>query len=85
MGRTNPTFRDSARALEDQWGSYRRALRHRDQPHFDRLWEHVATYADAAGYHNEARNMDLVLVAIVLAQERRIAALEAEVEAVPGP
>jgi hypothetical protein len=60
-------------------------LRHRDQPHFDRLWEHVAMYADAAGYHNQARNMDLVLIAIVLAQERRIAALEVEIEAVPDP
>ena len=81
MGRTNLTFRDTARRLESEWGDYRRALRHRDQEHFDRLWEHVAATADAAGYHNRARNMDLVLVSIVLAQERRIAALEAAVEA----
>lgn len=81
MGRSNPTHRDSLRRLEERWGAYRRALRHRDQAHFDRLWEHAATYADAAGYQNSERTLDLALVSIVLAQERRIAALEAELEA----
>lgn len=80
MGRSNPTYRDSLRRLEDHWGDYRRALRRRDQEHFDRLWEHAAGYADAAGYQNQERDLDLVLVSIVLAQERRIATLEAELE-----
>jgi hypothetical protein len=80
VGRTNPTYRDSLRHIEDGWGDYRRALRYRDQAHFDRLWEHAAAYADAAGYHNSARTMDLVLVSILLAQERRLAALEARIE-----
>lgn len=80
MGRSNPTYRDSLRHLEDRWSDYRRALRRRDQEHFDRLWEHAASYADAAGYQNQERNLDLVLLSIVLAQERRIAALEAELE-----
>lgn len=76
MGRTNPTYRDSLRHLEDGWSAYRRALRYRDQAHFDRLWEHAAAYADAAGYQNTERALDLVLVSVLLAQERRIAALE---------
>lgn len=80
MGRSNPTYRDSLRRLEDRWGDYRRALRRRDQAHFDRLWEHAATYADAAGYQNRERDLDLLLVSVVLAQERRIDALEAELE-----
>lgn len=80
MGRTNPTYRDTIRRLEDGWSDYRRALRYRDQEYFDRLWEHAATYADAAGYHNSARTMDLVLISIALAQERRIAELEASLE-----
>lgn len=78
MGRSNPTYRDNLRRLEERWGDYRRALRRRDQEHFDRLWEHAAAYADAAGYQNTERNLDLVLVSVVLAQERRIAELEAE-------
>ncbi|MFW5917855.1 MAG: hypothetical protein ACOCR0_00065 [Haloferacaceae archaeon] len=80
MGRSNPTHRDSLRRLEERWGDYRRGLRHRDQAHFDRLWEHAAAHADAAGYQNAERTLDLALVSIVLAQERRIAALEAELE-----
>jgi len=80
MGRSNPTYRDTLRHLEEHWSDYRRALRRRDQAHFDRLWEHAAGYADAAGYQNTERNLDLLLMSVVLAQERRIAALEAELE-----
>lgn len=84
MGRTNPTYRDSLRREEEQWQSYRRALRLRDQEHYDRLWEHAAAYADAAGYHNHARTFDLVLLSVALAQERRIAELETRVGASDG-
>jgi len=80
VGRSNPTYRDTLRHLEERWSDYRRALRRRDQEHFDRLWEHASGYADAAGYQNRERNLDLVLVSVILAQERRIAALEAELE-----
>jgi len=80
VGRTNPTYRDTLRNLEDGWGDYRRALRYRDKEHFDRLWEHAVGYADAAGYHNSVRSMDLVLMSIALAQERRIAELEERLE-----
>jgi len=80
MGRTTPTYRDSLRHLEDGWADYRRALRRRDQPHFDRLWEQAAAYADAAGYQNAERTLDLALLSILLAQERRIAELEAVLE-----
>lgn len=85
MGRTNPTYRDALRRLEERWQSYRRALRRRDRPHFDRLWEQAAGHADAAGYHNRERNLDLLLFSVALAQERRIAELEAAVERTPAP
>jgi hypothetical protein len=80
VGRSNPTYRDSLRRLEERWDDYRRALRRRDREHFDRLWEHAAEHADAAGYQNRERDMDLLLLSVVLVQERRIAALEAELE-----
>lgn len=80
MGRSNPTYRDTLRQLEDHWSEFRRALRYRDQAHFDQLWEQAAGYADAAGYQNQARTFDLVLLSVLLAQEQRIAALEAEME-----
>jgi len=78
MGRTNPTYRDTLRHLEEEWTDFRRGLRHREQEHWDQLWEQASGYADAAGYHYTTRKMDLVLMSMVLAQERRIAELEAE-------
>lgn len=78
MGRTNPTYRDTLRGLEERWTPYRRALRRRDQPHFDRLFEHGRAHADAAGQLNHAEPLFPLLVSIVLEQERRLAALEAE-------
>jgi len=46
-----------------------------DGPH-----EPDADYADAAGYHYTTRKMDLVLMSMLLAQERRIAELEEQLD-----
>lgn len=81
MGRTNATFRDLLRSYRDEWRPYRRALRRRDQPHFDRLFEHAAAHADAAGALNPREPMFPVLVSMLLEQERRITALERRLDA----
>ena len=81
MGRTNPTFRNVLEAVKGRWADYRRALRRRDQPHFDRLFEHADAHADASGYLNPDDPMNPILVSMLLEHERRVAALEAEVEA----
>jgi len=49
MGRTNPTYRDALRAIEERWAEFRRALRRRDQPRFDRLFEYAANTPTRAG------------------------------------
>ncbi|MFB6296421.1 MAG: hypothetical protein ABEH66_06235 [Halobacteriales archaeon] len=76
MGRTNPTYRDRLTALEREWGAFRRALRGHEQPHFDQLFEQGRTYAHAAGYLNQPTPEIPLLVSILLAHERRLAALE---------
>lgn len=81
MGRTNPTFRDVLRGLERRWAAYRRGLRRTDRQHFDRLFEHARTHADASGYLNHPEPMYAVLVSIALEQEARLEALEARLEA----
>lgn len=81
MGRTNPTYRDCLSTVERRWGDYRRALRRRDQPHFDRLFEHARAHADAAGQLNHADPVVSVLVSVALAQERQIDALRERVAA----
>ena len=78
MGRTNPTYRDQLRRLREDWADYERALRYRDQDAYERLWAHASDRADAAGYANHGRPLDAALLSMLLAQERRIAALEAQ-------
>lgn len=72
MGRTNPTFRDLLARVETDWGDYRRVLRRRDQPRFDRLFEYARAHADAATNQNHAEPLIPVLVAVALEQERRL-------------
>lgn len=81
MGRTNPTYRDVIRGLEDNWSQYRRALRRVDRPYFDRLFEHARAHADAAGYLNHEDAETTLLVAVVLEQEKEIQDLHERVQA----
>lgn len=80
MGRTNPTFRDALRALEDRWQPFRRALRYEQQARFDQLVAHAREHADAAGNLNHQSPVVPVLVAIALAQERRLDDLDARLD-----
>jgi hypothetical protein len=80
MGRTNPTYRDRLTALEREWEPFRRALRGHEQPHFDQLFEQGRAYAHAAGYLNQPTPDIPLLVSILLAHERRLAALESQGE-----
>jgi hypothetical protein len=80
MGRTNPTYRDWLRAFEGHYGTYRRGLRRRDQPHLDRLFEQAADHADAAGLANDTDPEVAALLSMLVAHERRIAELEGREE-----
>ncbi|UPV76869.1 hypothetical protein M0R89_20590 (plasmid) [Halorussus limi] len=80
MGPANTAFRDTLASLEDSWRDYRRALRRPDRDRFDRLWEDARRYADAGGYLDRRNPMVVVLLSMVLAQEKRIEDLEAELE-----
>ena len=81
MGRTNPTFRDRIRGIEDNWQPFRRGLRSRDQPHFDACFDAAVAHADAAGYQNPVDPWPAVLLSIVIEQQRRIDTLESELNA----
>jgi uncharacterized protein YceH (UPF0502 family) len=88
MGRTNPTYRDMLRAIEDRWGPYRRTLRRRDQPRFDQLFVYARNHADAAGVLNHDDRFAPLLVSVAIEQERRIDELEtrvAELESSTSP
>jgi len=69
MGRTNPTYRDALRAIEERWAEFRRALRRRDQPRFDRLFEYAREHADASGLLNHQNPLLSAPFSINLKQE----------------
>ena len=82
MGRTNPTYRDTLRVLEDDWEDYRRALRQEDQQRFDHLFEYAHQHADAAGNLTHRNPIIPTLFSIILAQEAQLDDLEDRVDAI---
>lgn len=80
MGRTNPTYRDALRAIEERWGDFRRALRRRDQPRFDKLFEYAREHADASGLLNHQNPVVPALFSIDLEQETRLDSHEERIE-----
>jgi len=72
MGRTNPTYRDALRAIEERWQDFRRALRRRDQPRFDQLFVYAREHADASGLLNHQSPLLPALLSIDLEQESRL-------------
>ncbi|MFT4923080.1 MAG: hypothetical protein ACI8XM_002303 [Haloarculaceae archaeon] len=80
MGRTNPTYRDTLRYLEEDWSDFRRPLRERDTVLFDRLFGYARDYADAGGYQNHPDAEIAMLFSICLAQERELAALREHID-----
>jgi len=72
MGRTNPTYRDALRAIEDRWQDFRRALRRRNQPRFDQLFEYAREHADASGLLNHQNPLLPTLLSIDIEQESRL-------------
>jgi len=80
MGRTNPTYRDALRAIEERWQDFRRALRRRDQPRFDQLFAYAREHADASGLLNHQNPLLPALLSIDLEQERRLDKHEEQLE-----
>lgn len=85
MGRTNPTFRTILDRYVGQCTRFRRALRHEDKPHFDRVLAKARRHADAAGYMNGRDPETAILLSILLEQEKAIHELRESIEAVESP
>ena len=72
MGRTNPTYWDALRVIEERWTDFRRALRRRDQLRLDRLFEYAREHADASGLLNHQNPLLSALFSIDIEQEARL-------------
>lgn len=80
MGRTNATYRNFVRQIQQDWNPYRRALRFEDQQTFDDLFEHVSNHADAGSNLNATDPVVPVFLSIILEQEKRIQQLEDQLD-----
>lgn len=73
MGRSGPTLRDEFDRLEREHAPFRRALRRRHRPAFDRVFEHARAFADAASQQNPHDPWRAFVLAVLLAQEEELA------------
>jgi hypothetical protein len=71
------------RQTQEYRAKFRRALRREDRPHFDRLFHQVRYFTPSAMYQCHENPMETILLTILLAHERRIAALEEELRGKP--
>jgi len=80
MGRTNPTYRDAIRRLQQDCRPFRRALRQQYQADFDRLFDRARTHADAAGYYNGTDPQFAFVLSVLLAHEVELRELRDRIE-----
>ncbi|QLG63067.1 hypothetical protein [Halorarum salinum] len=80
MGKTNPTYRDRLNAWEDDWQSFRQALRAPRREYFDELLVMANELSMAAGYQNTADFATPLLVSVCVRQQEEIAALQARLD-----
>ncbi|MBI4462706.1 MAG: hypothetical protein HY653_07365 [Acidobacteria bacterium] len=76
MGRTVPTFRQLIEEEAQRWLKFRRALYREDQAYFDRVFQRVRLYTEAATYQCHANPLEAILLAVAIDQEKRLYALE---------
>lgn len=79
MGISTPTFRNLIERRREEMDPYRRFLRARYQPAFDRLFEHAYMYAPSAKLANDPDYGWLILFNMVLGNQREIRELKLRV------
>lgn len=80
MGRTIPTFRQLIEETIQHWSKFRRALRQEDQVYFDRIFQRVRCYTQAATYQVQDNPLEAILLAIAIDQEKRLGAIEKQLQ-----
>jgi hypothetical protein len=81
MGRTLATANQLILDEQQAFTDFRRALRRLDQRHFDTLFAGARKHIAAIGQAGHALPFEVILLAMLVEQEKRIAALEALVDA----
>jgi hypothetical protein len=77
MGRTVPTFTMVLQQEMETWSKFRRGLRKEDQDALDDLFRAARLQLAGSAYAARAIPFESIVMAMLVAQQRRIAALEA--------
>ena len=72
MGRTLATFTQLVQMETERWAKFRRALRREDQEAFDALMSAARYHAAAGAYASDALPFEVMIVAMLVAQQREI-------------
>ena len=72
MGRTLPTFTNLVQREAERWAKFRRALRREDQEAFDALIGAARYHAAAGAYASDALPFEVMVVAMLVAQQREL-------------
>jgi hypothetical protein len=81
MGRTVLPFSQALEREYEDWKKFRRALRREDQQVLDRLFDRARIHVQAGSYASRPWPLETILVSILLEQEKGLADLRAELEA----
>ena len=82
MGKTVESFRIALEREINRWSGFARALRKPDREAFDELINMYRTYATEIAYLNNLTEFELMVMSILLFQQRRIMQLERELETI---
>jgi len=77
MGRTVPTFTMVLQQEMESWSKFRRGLRKEDQAALDDLFRAARLQLAGSAYAARPIPFESIVMAMLVAQQRRIAALEA--------
>ena len=77
MGRTVPTFTMVLQQELESWSKFRRGLRKEDQDALDDLFRAARLQLASSAYAARPIPFESIVMAMLVAQQRRIAALEA--------
>lgn len=80
MGRTVVSFTQAIYREEEEWKKFRRALRKEERELLDRLFSYARIHAAECSYSGRLAPFDLMLVCMLLEQEKRIEKLEKRVK-----
>lgn len=82
MGRTVPSYRMAIEDEINRWSGFAKALRIDDKAAFEALMDSVRSYASAGGNATMPILFEPLVMSILLSQQKRIIALEKNLDAV---